>query len=497
MKLVNGSLNQRLNLNGSLNVYGGISMEQNSNNLKKKLNLRKISVIATFGGLLFGYDTGVINGALPFMGRKDQLNLTPVTEGLVTSSVLFGAAFGAVFGGRLSDRYGRKKIIKYLALIFFFATLGCSFSPNVSIMIICRFILGLAVGGASVIVPTFLAEVSPTDRRGSIVTQNEMMIVTGQLLAYTLNAILGNIFGNNAHIWRYMIGIASLPAVVLWFGMLAVPETPRWLAAKGKAFKALEVLRKIRDEAEAKAEIKQISKNINSEKHLELATFKDLNTPWIRRLVLIGIGIAITQQIPGINIMMYYGTTILEKSGLGTQVALIANIANGVISVIATFVFIKFFANRFNRRPLLLIGLTGTTLSMLAMTIVTSKLAGSIILPFIVLFLTAIFLAFFQGCVGPVCWLLLSEIFPLRLRGLGMGISVFFLWMVNFLIGFIFPIALKMLGLSGSFMVFVVLGIMGMLFIYKFAPETRNVSLEKIEQSFKNYKIETLNADAS
>lgn len=472
-------------------------MEQNSHNLEKKGNLRKIALISTFGGLLFGYDTGVINGALPFMGRKNQLNLTPITEGLVTSSVLFGAAFGAVFGGRLSDKYGRKKTIKLLALIFFFATLGCSFSPNVIIMVVCRFILGLAVGGASVIVPTFLAEISPTNKRGSIVSQNEMMIVTGQLLAYTLNAVLGNIFGHNAHIWRYMIAIASIPAVILWLGMLAVPETPRWLAANGKIFKALEVLKKIRDETEAKVEIKTIAKNIESEKHLERATFKDLNIPWIRRLVLIGIGIAITQQIPGINIMMYYGTTILEQSGLGTQVALIANIANGLISVFATLVFIKFFANRFNRRPLLLIGLTGTTLSMLAMTIVTSKLSGSSILPFIVLSLTVIFLAFFQGCVGPVCWLLLSEIFPLRLRGLGMGIAVFFLWMVNFFIGFIFPIVLKMLGLSGSFMVFVVLGIAGFLFIYKFAPETRNKSLEKIEQSFKNYDIETPNVDVS
>jgi major inositol transporter-like SP family MFS transporter len=461
-------------------------------NIKKKSNLKKISIVATMGGLLFGYDTGVINGALPFMSRADQLNLTPALEGLVTSSILFGSAFGAVLGGRLSDKYGRKSIIKLIALIFFIATLGCTFSPNAMIMIVCRFILGLAVGGASVIVPTFLAEMAPTNRRGSVVSQNEMMIVTGQLMAYTLNAALGNIFVNNSHIWRYMIVIASVPAVFLWFGMLVVPETPRWLAANGKAAKALEVLREIRNEAEAKIEIKEISKSIEAEKHLDKATFKDLRVPWIRHLVLIGIGIAITQQIPGINIIMYYGTTILEQSGFGTQVALIANIANGVVAVAAAFIFIKFLANRFDRRQLLLTGLTGTTLSMLTMSVVTSKLQGSGLLPFAVLGLTVVFLAFFQGCVGPVCWLLLSEIFPLRLRGIGMGISVFFLWMANFFIGLIFPVMLKSVGLSYSFISFAVLGVLGIVFIYKYAPETRNVSLEKIEKHFKNYRIKTV-----
>ncbi|WP_338432763.1 sugar porter family MFS transporter [Clostridium tyrobutyricum] len=461
-------------------------------NIKKKSNLKKISIVATMGGLLFGYDTGVINGALPFMSKADQLNLTPVTEGLVTSSILFGSAFGAVLGGRLSDKYGRKKIIKLIALIFFAATIGCTFSPNAMIMIVCRFILGLAVGGASVIVPTFLAEMAPTNRRGSIVSQNEMMIVTGQLMAYTLNAVLGNMFANNSHVWRYMIVIASFPAVLLWFGMIAVPETPRWLAANGKAARALEVLREIRNDTEARVEIKEISKNIEAEKHLEKATFKDLRVPWIKRLVLIGIGIAVTQQIPGINIIMYYGTTILEQSGFGTQIALIANIANGLVSVGATLIFIKFFANRFDRRHLLLTGLTGTTLSMLAMSIVTSKLQGSSLLPFAVLALTVIFLAFFQGCVGPVCWLLLSEIFPLRLRGIGMGISVFFLWMTNFFIGLVFPVMLKSVGLSYSFISFVVLGVLGIIFTYKYAPETRNVSLEKIEKHFKSYKIKTV-----
>lgn len=455
--------------------------------MNKKSNLKKISFISTLGGLLFGYDTGVLNGALPFMSRADQLNLTPFTEGLVTSSLLFGAACGAMIGGRLSDKYGRKSVIKILALIFFFATLGCAFSPSASIIIPFRFVLGLAVGGASVIVPTFLAEMSPTHLRGSIVTQNEMMIVSGQLLAYVFNAILGNMFGDHAGVWRYMIVLASLPAVFLWFGMYLLPETPRWLAANGKAAKALEVLKQIRDESQADIELREIQQNIEAEKHLDSATFKELSTPWIRRLVLIGIGIGITQQSAGINVMMYYGTTILEQSGLGTKVALIANIGNGLISVIATWVFIKYIGNKYGRKASFLTGLTGTTTTMLAMSIVTATMKGSPMLPVIVMCLTVIYLGFFQACLGPLAWLLLSEIFPLRLRGLGMGISVFCLWITNFFIGLIFPMMLSHFGLSGSFIAFAVCSVLGAIFIYNFAPETRGKSLEEIEQSFRDY----------
>lgn len=168
-----------------------------------------ITFISTFGELLFGYDTGVVNGALPYMSRKDQLNLTPFTEGLVTSSLLLGVAFGAVLGGRLSDRNGRRKTILMLAVLFFIAALGCTFSPNATVMVIFRFLLGLAVGGASVTVPTFLAELSPAERRGQIVTKNELMIVTGQFLAFSFNVIIASTLGESAHVWRYMLVIAS------------------------------------------------------------------------------------------------------------------------------------------------------------------------------------------------------------------------------------------------------------------------------------------------
>lgn len=452
----------------------------------QKNNLKIIAIISTFGGLLFGFDTGVINGALPYMARPDQLNLNAVTEGLVASSLLFGAAFGAMFSGKLADSYGRRKVILYLAVIFLITTLGCTFAPNVPIMVTFRFLLGIAVGGASVAVPTFLAEMSPAERRGQMVTQNELMIVTGQLLAYITNAIIGNTMDGAGHAWRYMLVIASIPAIVLWIGMLAVPESPRWYASKGRFKDALRVLLHIRKEKRAKTELQQIKKAIETEEQVKQASFKDLTEPWIRRIVFLGIGIAIVQQITGVNSIMYYGTQILQNTGFSTEVALIANIANGVISVLATFVGI-WLLGRVGRRPMLITGLIGTTTTLLLIGIFSFTLSGTTILPYAVLSMTVTFLAFQQGAISPVTWLMLAEIFPLKLRGLGMGVSVFCLWTTNFLIGLVFPILLDKFGLSTSFFLFAVLGIFAITFVSKFLPETKDKTLEQLEQYFRNF----------
>lgn len=356
--------------------------------------LKRVTVVSTFGGLLFGYDTGVINGALAFMARPDQLNLTPAVEGFVASGLLFGAAIGSFFGGRLSDAEGRRKMLLCLAVIFFFAAIGCSLSPTAGILIACRFVLGLAVGGASVTVPAYLAEMAPADRRGRMVTQNELMIVTGQLLAFILNAILGVTFGEVGHIWRYMLALASIPAVVLWFGMLVMPESPRWLLLQGRVSDAMQVLKKIRDERMAIAELNEIQDSIDSEKHLDKAGYKDLATPWIRRIVFIGMGVSICQQISGVNSIMYYGTQILTQAGFSTEAALIGNIANGTISVAAT-IFGMWLMTRHGRRPLIMTGQIGTMACLCAIGVLSNLLAGTEMLPFVVLALTVTFL-FFQ-----------------------------------------------------------------------------------------------------
>ncbi|MBU8754535.1 sugar porter family MFS transporter [Priestia megaterium] len=451
--------------------------------------LRTIILVSTFGGLLFGYDTGVINGALPYMSESDQLNLNSFTQGLVTSALLFGAAFGAVVGGRLADYNGRRKTILYLAILFFVSTIGCTISPNAAVMILCRFLLGLAVGGASVTVPTYLAEMSPAESRGKMVTQNELMIVTGQLLAFTFNAIIGNMLGENPHVWRYMLPIAAIPAVFLFFGMLRVPESPRWLVSKGKNNEALTVLQKIRESKRAKSELQEIESAYEQEAKMEKATFKDLTTPWIRRVVFLGIGIAVVQQITGVNSIMYYGTEILKDAGFQTEAALIGNIGNGVISVLATFVGI-WLLGKVGRRPMLITGLVGTTTALLLIGIFSLVFEGSAALPYIVLALTITFLAFQQGAISPVTWLMLSEIFPLRLRGLGMGVTVFCLWGINFLVGLTFPVLLASIGLSTTFFVFVVLGIGAILFVKKFLPETKGLTLEELEQRFRSYDNE-------
>src|SRR3954470_11416491 len=268
--------------------------------------LRVITIIATFGGLLFGYDTGVINGALPYM--TDDLGLTAVTEGMVTSSLLLGAALGAVIGGRLSDARGRRRTILVLAVVFFVGALGCTLAPNTAVMVVARFVLGLAVGGASVTVPVYLAEVSPAERRGALVTRNELMIVSGQLLAFTSNAIIARAGGESGGVWRWMLVIATIPAVVLWFGMLAMPESPRWLASKDRFADALAVLNQVRSAQRAEAELAEVRQLALEDKKSQTGGLRDLATPWIRRLVLVGIGIAIVQQITGVNSIMYYGT---------------------------------------------------------------------------------------------------------------------------------------------------------------------------------------------
>ncbi|KRM96019.1 sugar transport protein [Liquorilactobacillus aquaticus DSM 21051] len=455
-----------------------------SNNIAKK-NLKKIAILSTFGGLLFGIDTGVINGALTFMASPQELNLTSTDEGLVTSGITLGAAVGALTAGKLSDRYGRRKVMLFLSIIFLVFTAACSLAPNALTMIIFRFCLGLAVGGASVIVPTFLSELSTPSIRGKLVTQNELMITGGQLLAFSVNALLGILFNEQSNIWRWMIAFGMIPSICLFVGMLIIPESPRWMVMKGKVAEAEKTLVSIRStKDEAAKEIMQIQHALKQEEETKQAKLKDLTIPWVRRLILIGVGIGIMQQIIGINIMMYYGTTILMKSGFGHQSALVANIFNGLVSAVATYVGMHLM-NKINRRKMLLTGITGTGLSLMAIALVSAFLANSALLPYFVILTTMIFLGFFQGCISPTTWLLMSEIFPQNLRGLGMGISTFFLWLSNFLVGFVFPILLANIGLSTTFIAFVGCNLLSFWFAWKFAPETRGKSLEQIQLEFQ------------
>ncbi|SBT89542.1 MFS transporter, SP family, major inositol transporter [Streptomyces sp. DI166] len=445
--------------------------------------LRVITLVATFGGLLFGYDTGVINGALPYM--TDDLGLTPVTEGMVTSSLLLGAALGAVAGGRLSDARGRRRTILTLAVLFFVGALGCTLAPTTAVMVVARFVLGLAVGGASVTVPVYLAEVSPAERRGALVTRNELMIVTGQLLAFTSNAVIARVGGESGGVWRWMLVVATLPAVVLWFGMLVMPESPRWLASQSRFSDALEVLRQVRSSQRAEAELAEVSALAVKDGEEKLGGWQDMrSTPWVRRLMFIGFGIAIAQQITGVNTIMYYGTQILTDAGFASDSALTANIANGVISVLATFVGI-WLLGRVARRPMLMTGQIGTTAALLLIGIFSLVLPAGDGRAYAVLAMTVTFLAFQQGAISPVTWLMLSEIFPMRMRGFGMGVAAVVLWLTNFVIGLVFPSLVDGIGISNTFFLFVVAGLFSLAFVKLYVPETKDRTLESLEAELR------------
>lgn len=449
--------------------------------------LQKIAFAATFGAVLFGYDTGVINGALPFMSQANQLNLSPAREGLVVGAVLFGAALGALACGRLADMWGRRKILLYLSIIFIFSTLACSVSPTFEIIVPFRFILGIAVGGASAIVPTYLAEMSPTNMRGRYVTQNELMICVGAALAFLINAILAISLGHLDYIWRYMLAMGVIPAICLLIGMYRSPESPRWLIRQGRIADGLKILTTVRKtKEEALKELEEIKLLIESEKHLKKATFRDLTIPWIRRVVLIATGVAICNQLGAINSIIFYGTQILQNAGFGRDAAFIGNIANGVISVLATFMAI-YLLKKHGRRKLLMVGFISTMLCHFIIATSTILFSEAAFYPYFILFMTVLFVLCNQGFIGPLTWLLVSELLPLRVRGMGIGVAIFFQWMAEFAIGVMFPIMLDSIGFIGTFYIFSLISAIALIFVKLFVPETMGRSLEMIEENFRAY----------
>lgn len=451
----------------------------------KRLGL--IAVIATFGGLLFGYDTGVLNGALSFM--IDYFGITPFEEGLITFVLLIGAAVGAFFGGRISDRYGRRRFIIALSVLFFVGALGSVFAFHFEVLLIFRFILGLAVGGASVAVPVYLAEVAPFEKRGSLVSRNELMIVTGQFLAFLINAIIGNAWGSNPDVWRYMLAVAVLPAFVLFFGMLRMPESPRWLVSKGHDAEAEAVLGTMRSEQRAAAEMAEVRFLADQEKQEKLGSWKEIFTsPWTRRLLLIGFGIAFFQQLTGINSMMYYGTQVLEQAGFDRDAALGFNVLNGIASV-GPMLLALYIINRVSRRAMMITGFIGTTAAHIAVGLVGILMPeDDPVRPWLLLIFIVAFIAMMQGTIGPLSWLMISEIFPLRMRGRMIGASAMVLWITNAVVSLIFPSLVAALGF-GTFLLFAGVGFVAIAFMAKFLPETGGRTLEEFEETYKTQNI--------
>ncbi|WP_138444554.1 sugar porter family MFS transporter [Sinomonas susongensis] len=446
---------------------------------RKRLGL--VALVATFGGLLFGYDTGVINGALSPMST--ELGLTPITEGVVTSSLVFAAAIGAIFGGRLSDAWGRRKTIILLAVLFFAGTLAVVITPNFGVLVVGRILLGLAVGGASTVVPVFLAELAPFEIRGSLAGRNELAIVIGQLAAFVVNAVIGNVFGSVAGVWRIMFAICALPAIALFFGMLRMPESPRWLVEKGRRQEALEVLRTVRSSDRALAELADVEHVAQEERESHQigwrAIFSNKN---LFRILLIAIGLGVAQQLTGINSIMYYGQTVLTESGFSKDGALIANIAPGVIAVIGGLIALRMM-DRLDRRKTFITGLSLTTACHVLIGLASMALpAGNPARPFVILFLVVAFVGSMQTFLNIAVWVYLSEIFPLHMRGFGIGVAVFALWVVNGFLSLYFPSMVAAMGITGTFFLFAAVGALALIFVITQVPESRGRTLEALEE---------------
>ncbi|GAA1814261.1 MULTISPECIES: sugar porter family MFS transporter [Brevibacterium] len=441
-----------------------------------------IAVVATFGGLLFGYDTGVVNGALEPLTQ--DFGLTPRTEGLVVSFLTIGAAFGAIIGGRLSDAFGRRSNILLLAVFFIVGTLACALAPNWQFLAGARFFLGLAVGAASTTVPVYLAELAPFERRGSLVTRNEVMIVVGQFAAFVINAIIFNVWGEHDGVWRYMLAVAVLPAIALLIGMLFLPESPRWLISKHRDEQAFDVLKQVRSTERAEAEMKEVELLAEEEEKSKTGGLSDLASKWVLRLVIIGVGLGVAQQLTGINSVMYYGTQLLTDAGFSADAAIIANTFNGLFSVLGVTVGIMLI-NKLPRRVMLLGGFTLTStfhllIGLSAVFLPDGQFKAYAILVFVVLFVFSM-----QGTLGPLVWLMLAEIFPLKIRSFAMGICVFALWMANAAVAQFFPSVVAGMGIANTFFLFAGLGVVALIFIYVMVPETRNKTLEDLEAEFR------------
>jgi sugar porter (SP) family MFS transporter len=434
---------------------------------------RSTYFFGALGGLLFGYDLGVVAGALLFL--TPEFGLTPLEKGLVTSSLLVGGMIGAVGCGRITDRYGRRFTVLLSAVLFAVGAIGAGLAPDVATIIVFRVIMGLAVGAASVTVPVYLSEIAPAGSRGRLSGLNQLMISSGILLAYLVNLALSP-FGA----WRWMFALAAVPAIALFAGALFQPESPRWLLTKGREDDARAVLARSRGPEELEAELAEIRSVIAAER--VRTGFRELFADTrLRRVLWLGIGLAVFQQIIGINTIIYYAPTILTQLGYGNSAAIVANAGLGALTVVITVLMIMYVVDRVGRRTPLILGAIGMCASMILLAVVffsgvTSASGG---------WLAIIGLAAFKVCFslswGGMVWILLGEIFPLRVRGTAMGVATLTNWLGNFLVGLLFPVLLSV-GAGTVFVVFAVLCGLACGFAYKWLPETRGRSLEQIEE---------------
>ena len=425
---------------------------------------------AALGGLLFGYDTGVISGALIFIKR--EFGLTTVAEEIVVSGVLLGATLGAIVGGKAADLFGRRRVLLVTAAIFGIGALASAVAPSPPVLIVSRVVLGLAIGLASTNVPVYLSEVAPPHARGWIVSLFQLAVTVGIVVAYLTDYAFAGVEG-----WRWMLGLAVAPALIFGTGMFFLPETPRWLVRRGHHEVAHRVLVRIRELGDVNVEIEEIKASLAQQ--TEGGHWTDLLRRQVRPALVVGLGLAVFQQITGINTVIYYAPKILQTAGFNSASgAILATVGVGVVNVGMTIIAM-FLVDRAGRRPLLLVGIAGMIVTLGVLGLSFRYPSGQ--LAWIAVICLMGYVASFAISLGPIFWLLIAEIYPLKIRGLAEGTAATFNWASNLIVSLTFLTLVEKLGASSTFLLYAFASVASWLFAYYFVPETKGRTLEQIE----------------
>lgn len=434
-----------------------------------------VAIVASLGGLLSGYDTGVISGALLFI--NETWILPDTLQGFLVSSVLIGAVIGAATNGILADIFGRKKIIMATAVIFILGSILCAFAPNVYVLIISRIFVGFAVGIVNFVVPLYLSEISPKNLRGTLVSLYQWAITAGILFSYFINAV----FAQAVYNWRWMLFAGVLPGLILFIGMCFMSDTPRWLVSKNREDEAKKVFNKIEPDIDTNKEIEDIKNTLESGNDNKFRFKKWMIMPFV-----VGVGIMFAQICTGINTIIYYAPTIFKTAGFDSNLtAIYATTGIGVVNFVMTIVAV-FFTDRLGRKPLLYFGLTGVMLSLFALG-TSFAFAGALgsSLKWVAVGSLVTYIICFAMSLGPIGWILVSEVFPLKIRGIAMSICTVSNFAFNFFVVGSFPVLLHRIGGAWTFWLFGIVSILCIIFVYFFVPETKGISLEQIESNWR------------
>lgn len=446
-----------------------------------KSNVLLIAAVAATGGLLFGFDTGVISGALPFL--KEYWTLSDANVELVTTAVLIGAVLGALTSGKLSDYLGRKKMIIVNAVIFAIGAVGCAYAATVQQLIVMRLLVGVAIGITSYVVPMYIAEISPAAHRGKLVTLNQLMITIGLLASYITDYLFSN--NANAESWRWMFLVGIFPAIALFAGMFFLPETSRWLISKNRLAEGKKVLSRIEDPALIDQTFEDLKKDVAVAAQQQTGV-KDIFKPWLRPALIITVGIFFFQQFSGVNTIIYYSPIIFKMAGITSNAAsILPAIIIGTVNVLACVVSILFL-DKAGRRKLYMIGIIGMipSLALAGFCFFFKEQLGDSLIYLSVLSIVC-FIIFINISLAPLGWLLISEIFPLSVRGVGMSIGSLSHWGFNAIIAFTFLKMVNGIGIASTFWLYSAVCVVGLIWGYYYIPETKGKSLEEIEEHWR------------